>query len=111
MWRVKGLFQSWAGDMSEMLAGPWGNMQPPGQASPPSQAQTGAWRAWFISRAWVGGEGSGLGQLGKTVASKVHSKNDLALILKSEANSLKTRKERVEIMPTVWYAGLAKMSQ
>lgn len=54
---------------------------------------------------------SGLGQLGKTVASKVHSKNDLALILKSEANSLKTRKERVEIMPTVSYAGLAKMSQ
>ena len=57
------------------------------------------------------GKGSGLGQLGKTMASEVHSKNDLALILKSEDNSLKTRKERVEIMPILWDVGLAKMSQ
>ena len=36
---------------------------------------------------------------------EIHRKNGLALILKSEAVTRKTRKERVEIMPTLWDVG------
>lgn len=44
------------------------------------------------------GQGKGLGCGRGIVALAVHSKNHLALIMKSKANSLKTRKIRGEIV-------------
>lgn len=89
-----------------MLAGIWGETCSPQDGPALSErAQAGAGRTWFISRAWLGREGSGLGHPEKTMASEIHSKNGLALILKSEAVTRKTRKERVEIMPTLWDVG------